>query len=310
MSAPRRGTAPDGTGAGGGSVGWNATHQRSTGLIEAALDYARTGWRVFPVAPRAKLPLIPKRDGGHGCLDATTDPAIIARWWERWPAANIGLATGHVFDVLDVDGAAGTRSLVRLIDANGCLPSGAAATTGGGGAHLWFRATGLGNRAGLAPGLDWRGKGGYIVASPSVHPSGRRYAWDLHPNEWPIPPAPEWLGALVAPREVPVRPPGGLAAPGASINAPAGRRAAYGRTALEAECGRVVLAPVGTRNATLNTAAFALGQLVAGGVLDVTEAVTALATTGVGAGLGNVETERTILSGLAAGMARPRTVAA
>jgi hypothetical protein len=49
-------------------------------ILEAALAYAAKGLRVFPLAPRDKVPLIPKSDGGNGCLDATTDEAKIRPW--------------------------------------------------------------------------------------------------------------------------------------------------------------------------------------------------------------------------------------
>jgi hypothetical protein len=95
-------------------------------LLEAALDYAGMGWRVFPLhSPTADECSCGKPDcrrvGKHprtsnGLKDASTDPAIIRRWWERWPAANVGIATGPesgVF-VLDVDGKQGEESLIEL----------------------------------------------------------------------------------------------------------------------------------------------------------------------------------------------------
>ena len=82
-------------------------------MLAAALAYAARGWPVFPLKPRDKVPAIPKTEGGSGFYDATTDPAVIRRWWERWPDANVGLATGAAagFVVLDVDGPEGEASL-------------------------------------------------------------------------------------------------------------------------------------------------------------------------------------------------------
>jgi hypothetical protein len=72
-------------------------------------------------------------------------------------------------------------------------------TTGGGGHHLYFRHPGgsVRNRAGLAPGLDLRADGGYVVAPPSLHPSGRHYAWRAghEPEQVALAPAPAWLTA-------------------------------------------------------------------------------------------------------------------
>ncbi len=68
----------------------------------------------------------------------------------------------------------------------------------GGGRHLFFLHPGgtVKNSAGrLGPGLDVRGDGGYIVAPPSIHPSGRPYIWlpGRAPNETPLAAAPAWL---------------------------------------------------------------------------------------------------------------------
>jgi Bifunctional DNA primase/polymerase, N-terminal len=71
--------------------------------LAAALRYASQGVPVFPLAPRSKFPLISAANGGHGLHDATTDAAQIQAWWMAHPTANIGLRTGVVFDVIDLD---------------------------------------------------------------------------------------------------------------------------------------------------------------------------------------------------------------
>ena len=75
-----------------------------TALRDAALDYASKGYPVFPLKPCDKIPAISKSMGGSGCLDATKDAETIKRWWDEIPDANIGLATGNGFWVLDIDG--------------------------------------------------------------------------------------------------------------------------------------------------------------------------------------------------------------
>ena len=98
-------------------------------LLEAALQYAARGWHAFPLRPRSKMPAIAKKDGGRGFLDATTDPATIEAWWGRWPAANIGLATGASgLVVLDPDGPEGLAQL-RVVS-GGVLPRTLVARTG------------------------------------------------------------------------------------------------------------------------------------------------------------------------------------
>jgi hypothetical protein len=114
----------------------------------------------------------------HGVKDATTNRARILAWWTRHPQANIGLATGHRFDVLDVDGPTGVHAIRALAAEHGLVSSGPLVRTGGGGWHYYLAPTGLGNiRPNDLEHVDWRGQGGYVVAPPSRHPSGHPYRW-------------------------------------------------------------------------------------------------------------------------------------
>jgi hypothetical protein len=263
-------------------------------LLEAALDYASRGWPVLPLRPGNKVPdgaLVP-----HGLNQATDDLETVEGWFRASPKANIGLRTGVAFDALDVD-TDGWRTLAYLVDENGCLPSGPVVMTANG-AHYWFTVTGQGNRARFRPGLDWRGQAGYVLAPPSVHPSGSLYEWAIPPDEAELVAAPAWLVEQLTRRPAPPT------QPSRQVDT-----SAYGRRAIEGEAGKVTLASVGERNAKLNEAAFALGQLVGSGVLDVDDVIAALLTAAARCGL-NDETEvrRTIASGLRAGLARPRRV--
>jgi hypothetical protein len=147
----------------------------------AALYYVQQGLRVFPLQPGSKLPLPAALGccGGshrHGCTDALADPGAVRAWWREHPDANLGVATGHLVDVIDQDGPDGAISWLRL---GGHAPAvlGVATTArGSGGVHRYVRATGRGNGQKIAPGIDYRGAGGYVVAPPSVV-NGRRYAW-------------------------------------------------------------------------------------------------------------------------------------
>jgi putative DNA primase/helicase len=128
---------------------------------------------------------------------------MIRRWWERWPAANVGIATGPesgIF-VLDVDGEDGQESL-KALESLGELPKTLRAHTGRTGPdgkrtgfHLYFTwppRTNLSNSAGrLGKGLDIRAAGGYVVAPPSLHASGLLYGWDGNVSTISDPPA--WL---------------------------------------------------------------------------------------------------------------------
>ena len=139
-------------------------------MLDHALAYAARGWRVHPLRARDKTPA-----SKHGCKDATTDEAQIKAWWTKLPNANIGLATGYEFFVIDIDPAG-----MAWYEAEQ-LPATHEAVTGRAGRHVLYRMPAgyvIGNTAGLlAKGVDVRGIGGYIVAPPSLHPSGTVYQW-------------------------------------------------------------------------------------------------------------------------------------
>jgi hypothetical protein len=163
-------------------------------LEAAALLYAAWSWPVFPCRPGHKRPATE-----HGLKDASTDPGQIEDWWRRWPAANIGVATGHLFDVVDIDppGLSWWRDMVLRHDMGqeSVLPDihGTVSTPRAGGMHLYIEPSGKGNLAGFAPGVDYRGVGGYVLLPPSVLspaaypkdvPSARHltYTWTVYPS--------------------------------------------------------------------------------------------------------------------------------
>jgi bifunctional DNA primase/polymerase-like protein len=276
-------------------------------LLTAALAYARHGIPVLPVhTPDPDGFCSCGRGAGcgspgkhprlrHGLTDASTDPRRIEMWWTRWPTANIGLRTGIAMDVADIDSAEGWHGLTHLL--GGVLPAGPQVRTGGGGWHLWFGPLGFGNRVRLLPGLDWRGVGGYVVAPPSRHAGGGDYRWVRRPGGR-LPGGPAALRALIEGPSLP------------ATHRPISFPDRYGRAALAAEADRVAHAPVGSRNDTLNRAAFALGRLVGARLLTAGDAVRELETAARRAGLGRAETRGTIRSGMTAGLRVPIDAAA
>ena len=269
----------------------------------AAEGMARAGFLVLPLRVRGKVPLT-----ANGVRDATADLDVVAWWARTWPSANLGVACGleSGLVVIDLDGAGGREGYGALLAEHGPpsvnprLPDGASVRTGSGW-HLWLawpEGRVVRNSAGkLARGVDVRGAGGFVVAPPSVHPSGRVYAWGDRPRHGLPAIAPAWCD-LLDPPEVRRAP-------------PAPRRwtdtaSAYGRAAAVAEARRVMEAEVGTRNATLNAAAFALGRLVGGGELPEEETLEMLVDAGRHAGLGPREARRTAEGGMAAGVREPR----
>jgi len=279
------------------------------GLMGAALGYARRGWPVLPCQPRGKQPLTGLVR--HGFKQATLDESTISGWWEAAPEANVGLVTGVAFDVLDIDGPEGRDALQASMPEDGTPVYGPTVLTGGGGWHYYVAVTGRGNRAGLLHHVDWRGAGGYVIAPPSVHESGRPYSWEVADDPVvgataAIVPAPAWLLGLLdrGTVEVPGRPP--LVEPLGQMSPD--QAAAYGRAALRDEAKAVASAPVGTRNHRLNVAAFKLARLVAAGLLDRAEVVEELLRAADACGFSRPESARTIASGVSAGLARPREV--
>lgn len=151
---------------------------------------------MVPIAGQDKRPIVRWAAYQH---ERATE-AEIRQWFTTWPNANIGIITGSISDliVLDLDPRhGGDDSLSELERRHGPLPKTVEAVTGGGGRHIYFLHPGgvVRNKVGLAQGIDLRGDGGLVVAPPSIHPSGRRYAWveSRHPGDTPLAPMPSWL---------------------------------------------------------------------------------------------------------------------
>ena len=282
-------------------------------LLDAALEYAHRGWRVFPLhgivngvctcgrtecSSAGKHPLVRK-----GLYEATTDMDKIRSWWKRWWSANIGIATGFEsgIAVVDIDLPLAFSSFDRLI---GELPVTLTALTGGGGLHLIYRCSdsALGNAAGRLPGIDeelpgidLRANGGYVVAAPSVHRSGGQYEW-----AWParsLVPTPDWLKQAER---------ASVDVAGAKPVELEGDGTPYGLRVLADEVLRLRGAQVGTRNHELNRCTFVLAQLVAGSELQESLVRSSLLETGLSIGLAEPEVRQTIDSAFEAGLRSPR----
>lgn len=172
---------------------------RGADTMAAALSYLARGWSVVPIEARGKRPLASWLEFQH------RHPAAdeVAAWFRRRPTPNVAIVTGGVSGlvVLDIDPRHGGHDSLAALEArHGRLPATIEAITGGGGRHCYFAHPGgtVPNRAGLAAGIDLRGDGGLVVAPPSLHPSGARYAWRVGraPDERLPAPLPSWLLGL------------------------------------------------------------------------------------------------------------------
>jgi hypothetical protein len=258
-------------------------------MMDASLAYAALGWHVFPLLERDKRP---RFAGAY--KRATTDPAQIRRWWRQWPDANIGLATGAVSGlwVLDVDGELGEQSWVELVRPWGGAPETRMVATSKG-YHLYWRlgsAADPGRRIGVRPGLDVIGGQGYLLAPPSVHPSGRTYDWMDDQAE--LVEAPTWmLQTLMARTEAPR--PARFVASSSPARQIAGAVARAQRD--------IAAAGEGQRNRELFRAAVWVAQVASQSGLDASSAVGELWAAAQRTGLDDVEIRRTLESALRKG---------
>jgi hypothetical protein len=285
-------------------------------LLNAALDHAARGWRVFPLRPNDKRPAIRDSDAR-----ATTDPGRIRRAWTRSPRLNVGIACGPSnLVVIDLDTSdhgsvrppewarPGIRDGVDVLatlaaDHHETLPWETLSTqTPSGGEHLYFTAPAGSRIRNSAGRLGWlvdvRSVGGYVVAAGSIV-RGRRY----RQTDLPVAELPNWIAGLLHD----VLAPSTRASFGPLLDV-VGRRSAYVAAALRGELETVLAAQPGSghRNTTLNRAAFALGQLVGAGLLPEGLATAALAEASAAIGLPSREAHATIRSGLSAGARSPR----
>jgi hypothetical protein len=167
-------------------------------LGEAALIYASWGWPVFPLLPLSQAQEIAERTGEplnkvakrphikNGLKGATTDEERIRTWWKKYPDCNLGIASGHAFDVIDIDPRDGGHlSLAKVIAAEdprtglGPIPEpyGQVATASGG-VHFYVKPRGGRNKTAVMPGVDIRAMDGYVVGPPSwLGTRGRGWSW-------------------------------------------------------------------------------------------------------------------------------------
>lgn len=147
-------------------------------MLAYAKRYIERGWWVLPLIPGTKQPL--SRLVPNGVHNASNDLATITRWWTAEPNAGIGVAvkpSGLV--AIDIDPRnGGFETMERLEAQHGPLVSDVLAYTGGGGEHRVFSSQLVDNLPGkLGQGVDVKADG-YICVEPSIHPSGKAYAWE------------------------------------------------------------------------------------------------------------------------------------
>jgi hypothetical protein len=265
-----------------------------------AQEYAAMKYGVFLCQPNGKAPAT-----RNGLKDATTDPAHISRWPDGY---NLGLLPPEGVLVYDADTA---EEAARAESEYPELARASRQDTPNGGAHFVLAlpkdsppiktSTRIRGRK-----VDVRGQGrAYIVTEPSITPQGR-YRW-VRPLVSPdrlVVASPELLAFLTQPEKAPAP----KAAPRTAAPLEGDRSRRYALSALQKEHDAVASAANGSRNYTLNRAAFSLGQLIGAGLLERDEVEEALRAAAETCGLGHQETEATLKSGLEAGMTEPREI--
>lgn len=268
-------------------------------LLDDALAMAARGWRVFPCEVRGKRPL--GALAPHGLNDATDDLEQVRAWWTTEPEANIGLATGRASGVvvIDLDGEAAEDAYGFLLYTHGApgsrtAPDGASVRTGSGW-HLYLNPGDYDIRnsaSRVASGIDVRGDGGYVVAPPSVHPSGRAYVWrdEVPPDGLPV--ISQAWATLLAPPPPPERQP--MPAPSSYT----GAASPYGAAALRGLLEELATAGDGSRNDTLNKVTWRVVHLSDGGHLDLITAASMVADVAESIGLPQDEITKTMASAM------------
>lgn len=285
---------------------------------ETALNLARLGYSVFPCQSGGELikkpmPFIKWREA------STTDERQIRSWWSKWPDAAIGLdlaKSGLIVIDADRHGKAdGVASIAAIMtDHAHDVSQVPVVATPGNGQHFVYRQPAdkqFGNadsreykgRKLKDIGINIRGHGGYVIAPGTVMSDGKTYA--LAGDIGAAPVLPDWFAAILDAPEPPSKP-----VPVVRTQHSDARIRAYCDSAIKAETDRVSSAPSGTRNNTLNEAAFAVGQLVGASWIGEDEAFALLINAAFQCGLGEVEARKTIQSGLRAGAKDPRTIPA
>ena len=233
-----------------------------------ALTYASHGMNVFPISA-AKDPLVRWRRGDES-QRATTDPARIEAWWAEWPHTDCGwalLADVLVADVDRKDGRDGYADFKRIFGLDPRDVETPIATSPSGGLHLFHRAARAYKNAVAidGTGLDTRSEGGLVLLP--LPNNGRAWLKPLIGAE--LMPAPDWFDRVL--RDFPGEPP---RSPQPLSCDPWALQ--QGRTALERACNRIVTAPCGSQESTLNTECYSIGGMIGRGDIDYEEAHAAL----------------------------------
>lgn len=190
---------------------------KNVNMRDAALDYVRHGYKVFPLwwplasgvcacpageacgKNSGKHPLAPAAP--HGFNDASSDPVVVSGWWTKYPYANIGLPTGDEnkkLYILDSDPRNNGGKLLHE-QVTTPLPDTPSVSTGGDGFHLYCEGNDTLPKRSKIAGLDVKYNGGYVAAPPSLHHFGKRYEFSTPLFDHPLACVPSGLVEEIRP---------------------------------------------------------------------------------------------------------------
>jgi putative DNA primase/helicase len=276
----------------------------------AAIEYLKLGFSVIPIQPKGKKPeasVLPRDVDNKARWEVYTLrpplPDEARQWFENRPSLNIGIVTGRVSGivVVDLDGQEGTESFKKLV--SGTRNPTCWVVTGNG-YHGYFKYPSnstIGNRVGVLPGVDIRSDGGYVVAPPSVHISGKVYDWNRRfPHRGVLAELPSVLLSKLTEQKASVGPSPALKAQAT------GQHAEIATRIFEHQCACLQSAPTSSRNNQLNLSTYTLARIAQTGALSESVVRDAMRSIALSIGLGEREIERTIDSAFKAGSSPAR----
>ena len=250
--------------------GYRQRRQPEPSLADAAIAL---GVPVFPCdADKKPLP------GTRGFKDASAEPGVVRAMFAQTGAALIGMPTGAASGVVvvDVDMGHGAQGAAWLDANTERLPQTRTIRTRSGGLHLYYVAplddVVRNQQSKIAPNIDVRGAGGYVIVPPSE-------GYSVADNAAPAA-IPKWLLPVLVPPPVRTYAPSSPPPSGSRRPTPQHGGTAYGMAALADECEAIRCAPFGQQEHTLNAAALKIGSLIAGGELQEGTAVAELLAAG------------------------------
>jgi hypothetical protein len=179
----------------------------SGSLLGVALAYREEGWCILPQLPGAKKPKVRWKP----FQEQLPTVKELEYWFARWPDAGLALILGPISNllVIDVDGPEAHAALLEHLGQEPLAPKALSGSRKPHRYHLYFRHPDLRTRAKKTPWhkkLEFRGKGGIVIAPPSMHKSGHRYEWapGQSPADLPFPDVPPQVLAALQPPARPV----------------------------------------------------------------------------------------------------------